>query len=56
MSQAVTPVQIQVRTSLENKDWLKQEADSQERSVNWLINKMFTEARLMAEAKKSAGR
>lgn len=53
MSQVTTPAQIQVRTSVENKDWLKQEADAQERSVNWLINKMFTDARLAAEARRN---
>jgi hypothetical protein len=48
----MTPAQIQVRTSIENRDWLKQEAVAKERSVNWLIHKMFTDARLAAEAKQ----
>lgn len=42
--------QIQVRTSKENRDWLKQVADAQERSVNWLINKMFNDARRAAQS------
>lgn len=54
MLQTAAPVQIQVRTSIENKDWLKQEADARERSVNWVIHKMFTDARLAAEAEKNA--
>jgi uncharacterized protein (DUF1778 family) len=43
--------QIQVRTSKENRDWLKRAAEAQERSVNWLINKMFNEARTAAGSK-----
>jgi uncharacterized protein (DUF1778 family) len=54
MSQVTAPVQIQIRTSAANKDWLKRAADAQERSVNWLIHKMFTDARLAEEAKQSA--
>jgi predicted transcriptional regulator len=48
------PAKILVRTSDENKDWLKQLADAQERSVNWLVHKMFTDARLAAQAKANA--
>jgi uncharacterized protein (DUF1778 family) len=54
MAQDTTPVQIQIRTSAENKDWLKRAADAQERSVNWLIHKMFTDARLAEQAKQNA--
>lgn len=38
-------VQIQVRTSEENRDWLKAKAIDQDRSVNWIINKILDEAR-----------
>ncbi|WP_313457959.1 hypothetical protein [Achromobacter sp.] len=38
-------VQIQVRTSDENREWLKSQAIQQERSVNWIINKMLEAAR-----------
>jgi uncharacterized protein (DUF1778 family) len=54
MNSVATPAQIQVRTSIQNKDWLKRAADAQERSVNWLIHKMFTDARLAAEGKENA--
>ncbi|MDH0519953.1 hypothetical protein [Achromobacter xylosoxidans] len=39
-------VQIQVRTSDENREWLKGQAVQQERSVNWIINKMLDTARI----------
>lgn len=39
-------VQIQVRTSDENREWLKGQATQQERSVNWIINKMLDAARI----------
>jgi len=54
MSQTATPAQIQVRTSVENREWLRQAADAQERSVNWFIHKMLTDARLAAEAQANA--
>ena len=37
--------QIQVRTSDENREWLKSQATQEERSVNWIINKMIDAAR-----------
>lgn len=37
--------QIQVRTSEVNRDWLKEKAAAQDRSVNWIINKILDEAR-----------
>lgn len=38
-------VQILVRTSEENRDWLKAKALDQDRSVNWIINKILDEVR-----------
>ncbi|MRW85380.1 hypothetical protein GJ698_14940 [Pseudoduganella sp. FT26W] len=38
-------VQILVRTSEENRDWLKAKALGQDRSVNWIVNKILDEAR-----------
>lgn len=38
-------VQILVRTSEENRDWLKGMAMDQDRSVNWIINRILDEAR-----------
>lgn len=54
MSSATLPVQIQLRTSIENKSWLKEAADAQERSVNWLVHKLVTEARLTAQQGQNA--
>jgi hypothetical protein len=42
-------VQIQVRTTEENRVWLKEIADKQERSVNWVINKIVSDARSAAQ-------
>jgi uncharacterized protein (DUF1778 family) len=47
-------VQIQVRTTAENREWLKQTAEQQERSVNWMINKIVGEARVAAQAQANA--
>jgi len=41
---------VLVRTSEENKVWLKQAADAQERSVNWLAHKLITDARIAAQS------
>lgn len=49
-----TTVQIQLRTSEENRAWLKQIADKEERSVNWTINKLVSEARQAAQAQRNA--
>ena len=56
MSQTMSSAQIQVRTSIENREWLRRAADEQERSVNWFIHKMLTDARLAAEAAKNVGK
>ena len=48
-SQAVA--HIQVRTSEENREWLKAKAQDQDRSVNWIINKILDEAREAEKAK-----
>jgi hypothetical protein len=45
MRQAAYTAPIQVRTTEENRDWLKKMAREDDRSVNWLINKIFAEAR-----------
>jgi hypothetical protein len=45
--------QIQLRTSLENKEWVKAEAGATERSVNYVLHKMLTDARLAAQAKQN---
>jgi hypothetical protein len=42
-------VQIQVRTTEENREWLKALAEAQERSVNWMINKIIGDARLATQ-------
>ena len=47
-------VQIQVRTSEENRTWLKEISAKEERSVNWTINKIVTEARMAAQAQQNA--
>lgn len=47
-------VQIQVRTSEENRDWLKEVAAKEDRSVNWTINKIVSDARMGAQAQQSA--
>jgi predicted HicB family RNase H-like nuclease len=39
-------VQIQVRTSKKNREWLKSQAQQEDRSVNWIINKMLDTARI----------
>lgn len=39
-------VQIQVRTSDKNREWLKGQAQQEDRSVNWIINKMLDTARI----------
>lgn len=44
-------VQILVRTSEENRDWLKAKAIGQDRSVNWILNKLLDDARQGEEAK-----
>lgn len=44
-AEAGKSVQIQVRTSDENREWLKAQATQEERSVNWIINKMIDAAR-----------
>lgn len=49
-----TTVQIQLRTTEENRVWLKERAEREERSVNWLINKIVTEARAAAQAQANA--
>lgn len=54
MSKNSKPAKVLVRTSDENKDWLKQVADEQERSVNWVVDKMVTDARLTAQALENA--
>lgn len=41
-------VQIQVRTTAETRAWLKEIAEKQERSVNWMINKIVADARAAA--------
>lgn len=38
-------VQIQVRTTNQNREWLKSQATQEERSVNWILNKMIDAAR-----------
>lgn len=43
---------ILIRTSEANRDWLKAKAVDQDRSVNWIINKIFTDAK-EAEEKKA---
>jgi predicted HicB family RNase H-like nuclease len=50
VSKNTTPAKVLVRTSEENKEWLKQAAEAQERSVNWMAHKIITDARLAAQA------
>lgn len=50
MKKNTMPAKVLVRTSDENKEWLKQAADAQERSVNWLAHKIITDARVAAQA------
>lgn len=47
--------QIQLRTSSENKQWVKAEAEATERSVNYVLHKMLTDARLAAQGGNNAG-
>lgn len=49
-------VQIQLRTTEETRAWLKEVADKEERSVNWMVNKIVNEARVAAQAKQNAMR
>lgn len=49
-----TNVQIQLRTTEENRDWLKRVAEKEDRSVNWMINKIVNDARLAAETQQNA--
>jgi predicted HicB family RNase H-like nuclease len=51
MTQALS-TQIQLRTTQENKEWVKRQADAAERSVNYLLHKMLTEARLAAQVQQ----
>ena len=45
-------VQVQVRTSKANCEWLKAKAREQDRSVNWIVNKLLEEAREADQTKK----
>lgn len=49
MGKSTTAAKVLVRTSGENKEWLKQAAEAQDRSVNWLAHKILTDARLAAQ-------
>lgn len=42
--QGQTMVPVQVRLDASKRDLLKAEAESQERSVNWLLNKIVDDA------------
>jgi predicted HicB family RNase H-like nuclease len=50
---AATPAHIQVRTSEENRAWLREEAKKQDRSMNWLISKILDDARIAGCEKKN---
>lgn len=54
MKVAATAAQIQVRTSEDNRVWLKAKAQEQERSVNWLISKILDDARVTDSKKQNA--
>lgn len=45
---------LQARLIVENHEWLKQEASRLERSANWLLNRIVTEAREAAQEKNRA--
>ncbi|MCR4158832.1 hypothetical protein NUK34_08200 [Kerstersia gyiorum] len=48
----VAKVGISGRIAPQNYEWLKAAAARQERSANWLLDKVLTEARLTDEAKR----
>lgn len=45
---------ISARVLRENYEWLKAAAATQERSANWLLDKLLTEAREADEARQEA--
>lgn len=53
-AEKVAKVGISGRITPQNYEWLKAAAAGQERSANWLLDKVLTEARLTDEAKKEA--
>lgn len=43
---------FQARLSSENHEWLRQSGNEQERSINWMLNKVVTDARMACEREK----
>lgn len=54
MENTPNSAQIQLRTSPDNRAWLKDKAQKQDRSVNWLINKILADAKAADSEKKNA--
>lgn len=54
MENVSNTTQIQLRTTLDNRAWLKEKAQEQDRSVNWLINKILADAKAADSEKKDA--
>ncbi|MBX9348714.1 hypothetical protein K5M36_16630 [Chromobacterium vaccinii] len=46
---------FQARLSKENHAWLRRVGESQERSINWTLNKVVSDARLAHQKKEEEG-
>lgn len=55
MTEKVAKQAISARIHPANYQWLKRAAEQQERSANWLLDKLLTEARVQGDGIANAG-
>jgi predicted HicB family RNase H-like nuclease len=54
MKQAQSGEQVKVRLPTHVHEWIKSQAKEQDRSMNWIVNKMLESALAAAEHSKTA--